>query len=166
MKKEEDPVTATLEHIEQEPDLASPEPYSKKLMAAGVVGRIWLWFVVGCVLITLIPMLFGWRPYVIQSGSMQPRIKVGDIVLASPNHDPKVLLGHVTVFEDPEFPGRVKTHRVIRIAKNGRLVTKGDANQSADSLPVSVDKVRGIGRLMVRYAGPRQGNGSTSSCSG
>ena len=59
-------------------------------------------------------MLFGWRPYVIQSGSMMPRIKVGDIVIASPNHDPKLLLGHVTVFQDPDFPDRrIKTHRVI-----------------------------------------------------
>jgi signal peptidase I len=150
---EEDPVTATLEHVEQEPEQRSPQRYSRKLLAGGVVGRIWLWFVAGCLAVTLIPMLFGWRPYVIESGSMQPRIKVGDIVIASPNHDPKMLLGHVTVFQDPDFPSRVKTHRVIRIAKDGRLVTKGDANPTADSQPVRLDKVRGIGRLMVRYAG-------------
>ena len=148
-------MTATLEHVEQEPDQLAPAPYSKKLLFGGTVGRIWLWFVAGCLAVTLIPMLFGWRPYVIQSGSMQPRIKVGDIVIASPNHDPQMLLGHVTVFQDPDFPGtdRMKTHRVIRIAKDGRLVTKGDANQSADSQPVRLDKVAGIGRLMVRCAG-------------
>jgi len=146
-------VTVTLEHVEQEPDQLTPPPYSKKLLFGGTLGRIWLWFVAGCIAVTIIPMLFGWRPYVIQSGSMQPRIKVGDIVIASPNHDPKVLLGHVTVFQDPEHPSRVKTHRVIRIAEDGQLVTKGDANQSADSVTVRVDKVRGIGRLMVRYAG-------------
>jgi signal peptidase I len=148
-------VTATLEHVEQEPGQLAPAPYSKTLLFGGTLGRTWLWFVAGCLAVTIIPMLFGWRPYVIQSGSMQPRIKVGDIVIASPNHDPKVLLGHVTVFQDPDFPGteRMKTHRVIRIAKDGRLITKGDANQSADSVPVSVDKVAGIGRLMVRWAG-------------
>ena len=27
-------------------------------------------------------MLFGWRPYVVESGSMQPRIKVGDVITA------------------------------------------------------------------------------------
>jgi signal peptidase I len=148
-------VTATLEHVEHEPDQLTSPPYSRKLLFGGVMGRIWLWFVVGCLAVTIIPMLFGWRPYVIQSGSMQPRIKVGDIVIASPNHDPKVLLGHVTVFQDPDFPGtdRIKTHRVVRIAKDGRLITKGDANQSADSVPVALDKVQGIGRLMVRWAG-------------
>jgi signal peptidase I len=146
-------VTSTLERVEQEPDRLAPDPYSKRLLVGGVVGRIWLWFVAGCLLVTIIPMLFGWRPYVIQSGSMQPRIKVGDIVIASPNHDPQQLLGHVTVFQDPDFPDRVKTHRVIRIAKDGRLVTKGDANPTADSQPVRLVKVQGIGRLMVRYAG-------------
>jgi len=141
--------------MEQEPDQLTPPPYSKKLLFGGTVGRIWLWFVVGCLAVTLVPMLFGWRPYVIQSGSMEPRIKVGDIVLASPNHNPAQLLGHVTVFQDPDFPNtdRMKTHRVIRIDKDGLLVTKGDANQSADSVPVSLDKVAGIGRLMVRWAG-------------
>jgi signal peptidase I len=146
-------VTATLEQVEQQPSQLAPERYSRWLMAGGILGRIWLWFVVGCLAVTLIPMLFGWRPYVIQSGSMQPRIKVGDIVIASPNHDPNTLLGHVTVFQDPDRPNRIKTHRVIRIARDGRLITKGDANQSADSMPVSVDKVQGIGRLLVRFAG-------------
>jgi signal peptidase I len=153
--EEVDTITATLEHLEQEPDQVTPPPYSKTLLFGGTVGRIWLWFVVGCLAVTLIPMLFGWRPYVIQSGSMEPRIKVGDIVLASPNHNLNQLLGHVTVFQDPDFPNtdRMKTHRVVSIAKDGRLVTKGDANQSADSVPVSLDKVAGIGRLMVRWAG-------------
>jgi signal peptidase I len=146
-------VTATLEHIAQEPGQLTPPPYSKKLLFGGTVGRIWLWFVAGCLAVTIIPMLFGWRPYVIQSGSMQPRIKVGDIVIASPNHDPKILLGHVTVFHDPDFPDRMKTHRVIKINKDGRLVTKGDANPTADSQPVRLDRVVGIGRLMVRWAG-------------
>jgi signal peptidase I len=148
-------VTAMLEHVEQQADEQASEPYSKKLLFGGTMGRIWLWFVAGCLAVTLIPMLFGWRPYVIQSGSMQPRIKVGDIVLASPNHDPKQLLGHITVFQDPDFPGtdRMKTHRVIQIAKDGLLVTKGDANQSADSVHVPVTQVAGIGRLLVRFAG-------------
>ncbi len=153
--EEVDTVTATLQDVGQEVDQLTPPPYSRKLLFGGVVGRIWLWFVVGCIAVTLVPMLFGWRPYVIQSGSMQPRIKVGDIVLASPNHNPAQLLGHVTVFQDPDFPNtdRMKTHRVVSIDKDGRLVTKGDANQSVDSVPVSVGKVMGIGRLMVRWAG-------------
>ena len=58
--------------------------YSRLRLAAGIVGRTWLWFLAGCLLVTVVPMLFGWRPYVIESGSMSPRIKVGDIVLSAP----------------------------------------------------------------------------------
>lgn len=121
----------------------------------GFLGRAWLWFIAGCLVVTFIPMLFGWRPYVVESGSMQPRIKVGDIILSSPEHDAKKLLGHVTVFKDPEagHTDTVKSHRVIKINKDGTLETKGDANQSADPTPVPMANVKGIGRLLVRWIG-------------
>ena len=72
----------------------------------GVIARVWLWFLVGCLLVTFVPMLFGWRPYIIESGSMEPRIKVGDVVLASPEQDPQKLLGRVTTFDDPDRRGQ------------------------------------------------------------
>ncbi len=84
---------------------AIPRAVQPWRLSAGIVGRTWLWFLAGCLLVTLIPILFGWRPYVVESGSMEPRIKVGDVVLASPEHDPETLLGHVAIFDDP-LPGR------------------------------------------------------------
>lgn len=121
----------------------------------GFFGRAWLWFVAGCLVVTFVPMLFGWRPYVIESGSMTPRIKVGDVILSSPEHDAKKLLGHVTVFKDPDAyrAGTVKSHRVISINPDGTLVTKGDANPTADPTPVPMGNVKGIGRLLVRWIG-------------
>jgi signal peptidase I len=144
-------VTAIAEASPASPPVETP--YSDWVLAAGILGRAWLWFLAACVAITIIPVIFGWRPYVIQSGSMQPRIKVGDVVLASPNHNPQQLLGHVTVFSDPAFPGRVKTHRVITIRHDGTLVTKGDANPTADTAPVDLHEVRGLGRLLIRFIG-------------
>jgi signal peptidase I len=136
--------------------LIEPEPKprnSRWLLLAGLVGRAWLWFVVGSLLITFVPLLFGWRPYVIVSGSMKPHISVGDVILASPNHDAQSLLGHVTVFDDPSRPGHIKSHRVIKVNDDGTLTTKGDANPTADSDPVPISAVRGMGRLMVRWVG-------------
>src|SRR3954447_21556526 len=133
---------------------ATPEPgprHHRLRLTFGVVARVWLWFLVGCLLVTFVPMLFGWRPYIIESGSMEPRIKVGDVVLSSPEQDPQKLLGHVTTFNDPGRPGKIKTHRVIKINDDGTLQTKGDANQTPDSLAVPLDQVRGIGRLLVRW---------------
>lgn len=132
-----------------------PRPASNVTLFGGFVGRTWLWFLGGCLVVTLLPLLFGWRPYVVESSSMAPRIKVGDVILAAPEHNPQKLLGRVTVFHDPD-PGRVgsiKSHRVVAINSDGTLTTKGDANQSVDSVHVKVSAVVGLGRLLVRYVG-------------
>ena len=136
---------------------ASPTPtrrYARTRLAAGLIGRSWLWFIMGCLLVTLVPMLFGWRPYVIESGSMEPRISVGDVVLAAPiaAADRGDLLGRVTVFDSPEIPGKVITHRVVRF-DGTQIVTKGDANQTVDSAKITMSSVRGLGRLLVRWVG-------------
>jgi signal peptidase I len=137
-----------------EPHEAPDGAYSRWRLTFGIVGRTWLWFMAGCLLVTLIPILFGWRPFLIESGSMQPRIKVGDVVLSAPTHASDAdLVGHVVVFDDPDFAGRVKTHRVVAVADGGGLVTKGDANLTNDSMTVPRDHVIGLGRLLVRYVG-------------
>ena len=128
-------------------------PYGSVRLAAGILGRAWLWFLAGCLVITLVPALVGWRPYLIESGSMGPRISVGDVVVASPTQDPLALVGHVAVFTDPDRPDRNKTHRVVSVAPDGRLVTKGDANATNDSTTVDITAVHGMGRLLVRFVG-------------
>jgi signal peptidase I len=139
------------------PALAGPQPrpVSNLTLFGGFVGRTWLWFLGGCLVVTLVPLLFGWRPYVVESSSMAPRIKVGDVILAAPEHDPQKLLGRVTVFHDPDPDkiGSIKSHRVVAINSDGTLTTKGDANQSVDSVHVKLSGVVGLGRLLVRYVG-------------
>jgi signal peptidase I len=135
---------------------AEPGPtarYPARLLIGGLVGRTWLWFVAACVAITLLPILIGWRPYVVQSGSMEPRIDVGDVVLAAPASSADELLGRVTVFDDPAHPGTTKTHRVIGLNADGTLTTQGDANPTADSSPVPFKDVKGLGRLLVQFTG-------------
>ena len=140
---------------ESEPAPAPEEQprYSRLRLTAGVLGRTWLWFVGGCLAVTLVPILFGWRPFVVESGSMEPRINVGDVILAAPETDPSVLLGHVAVFTDPAIPDHVKTHRIVAINGDGTMTSKGDANPTADSAQVTVADVRGLGRLLVGFVG-------------
>ncbi|HLF43398.1 MAG TPA: signal peptidase I [Acidimicrobiia bacterium] len=127
--------------------------YSKMRLTLGVLGRAWMWFVGACLLITILPMAFGWHPYVILTGSMAPNIEAGDIVLSSPDSDPDLMLGRVVVFEDPGKPDHVLTHRVIAFNDDATLTTKGDANPTPDSIPVEIEAVDGLGRLLVRYVG-------------
>jgi len=129
------------------------QPYSKATLALGLLGRAWLWFLATCLLITILPVAFGWHPYVVLTGSMEPNIGAGDIVLASPDPDPDLLLGRVVVFTDPAQPDHVLIHRVIAFNGDGTLTTKGDANPTPDSTLVEIEAVEGLGRLLVRYVG-------------
>jgi signal peptidase I len=127
--------------------------YARRRLYAGLVGRSWLWFIVGCLAITLVPILFGWRPYVVESGSMEPRINIGDVILASPVTDRAEVLGRVIVFNSSSKRGEILTHRVVRFDGSEQLVTKGDANRIEDTGRIKMSDVRGLGRLLVRWVG-------------
>ncbi len=134
-------------------EVPQPRRTSTPLFVSALVARTWLWFIAGCVVVPLLPMIIGWRPYVVESGSMLPRIDGGDVGLAAPETDPKALLGRITVFDDPGDPGKVKTHRDLTINDDGTMVTKGDANPTPDSQPIQISDVRGLGRLLVSFVG-------------
>ena len=101
---------------------------------------------------TAIPMAFGWQPVSIVSGSMAPLIGVGDVIVAEPYTGQELLPGSVIVFEDPVWGGMV-SHRIESTNEDGTLTTRGDANRSADSTPVGLEAVVGIGRILVPEIG-------------
>lgn len=114
-------------------------------VAASAVITLLLW--------AFTPILVGWTPVVITSGSMTPMVQPGDIVVTSPVDDPATLaLGDVVTYRRPGNDRRV-THRIHSIGDDGVLRTKGDANQHPDSDPLTSDRVEGRGRLLVPYAG-------------
>ena len=127
--------------------------YSMLRLTAGILGRAWLWFLAACLAVTLLPIAFGWHPYVIVTGSMEPGISAGDIVLASPDPVIEESLGRVITFEDPAQEGFVLTHRLVSSNEDGTLVTKGDANPTVDSVPVPRESITGLGRLLVQFVG-------------
>jgi signal peptidase I len=98
-------------------------------------------------------MLLGWHSYVIVTGSMEPSINAGDVVLASPDPVIEDSIGRVISFQDPARPDHVLTHRLVSINQDGTLVTKGDANPTPDSVAVAEESVTGLGRLLVQFVG-------------
>ena len=98
------------------------------------------------------PVIRGWSPTVITSGSMDPSISVGDVLVAGPVDEDRLLPGAVIVFDDPSGSGFV-SHRLVDVLPTGEYVTWGDANENADSTPIRPDQVRGIGRLVVPFVG-------------
>lgn len=116
--------------------------------AAGLVAlNVAMWLLIFSI---AAPLVLGWRPVAIVSSSMEPTISEGDVVVIDP--EAEITVGAVVTYEDPDGRGLI-THRVIEIADDGDLITRGDANTESDSTPISVDAVVGRGRLLIPMAG-------------
>ena len=86
--------------------------------------------------------------FVILSGSMEPDIAPGDVVIVDASAP--VGVGDVVTFEeDGDVP---VTHRIVA-EENGQLVTKGDANENRDARPVPPENVLGKVVLTIPVIG-------------
>lgn len=105
-----------------------------RLVITGVISIGVIWFSVG---------IFPVFPSVIATGSMQPIIDPGDVILVKKVDSKDVQVGEVIQFVE----GDIKiSHRVIDIIKKeGKTlyVTKGDNNSVKDSEPVHPEEIKG-----------------------
>lgn len=96
-----------------------------------------------------VPMPFGVGSAVVLSGSMEPEISVGDLLIVSKQESYEV--GDVVVFQDGKL---AVTHRIVSISEN-EVITRGDANNTDDD-PITLDDIKGavvcvipcVGRLV------------------
>ena len=94
----------------------------------------------------------GQTVYAVLSGSMEPEISVGSVVI-SEKIDPETLTAGQIVTYSLEGDTTV-THRVVSNDKiNKQLITKGDANDVEDGSPVSYDQVIGHAKYYLPYVG-------------
>jgi len=86
--------------------------------------------------IALGPHLFGYRTATMLTGSMEPGIMPGDVVVTVPKPTSELKVGDVISYQIPIEDHRVETHRVTKIVrgKDGSttIVTKGDNNPNVD----------------------------------
>ena len=87
------------------------------------------------------PELFGWSRAVILSGSMEPSMSIGDLVIV--HREKEYRVGDIVVFDSG---GLSATHRILEKAQEG-FVTKGDANNVPDKELLSENHI--IGRVAV-----------------
>ncbi|MBI4939706.1 signal peptidase I [Kineosporia sp. A_224] len=112
----------------------------------------WL-FVLACLALwSLGPLVVGWRPAVVVTGSMLPTIRPGDVVVVDPGAT-GLHRGEIVLVRDASQPSGRVAHRVVEVKGNGDLVTKGDANPTADRAPRHPADVVGRVRLVVPAAG-------------
>ncbi len=92
------------------------------------------------------PSFLGIKTYVIVSGSMEPNIQIGDIVVVKSikNKEEAIKVGDVISFRKGHS---VITHRITNIEKdeNGilRIATKGDNNNTEDSERILINNIEG-----------------------
>lgn len=105
------------------------------------VIMIALVLVVAVILITRIngntPSFMGYSIYRISSGSMEPTLEVGDVILVKECEPQDLQIGDIVTFQgEGIYEGKIITHRVIKATyeENGQLYfdTKGDANKNDD----------------------------------
>jgi signal peptidase len=101
--------------------------------------------------VVLPTVVLGWSPNAITSGSMEPAIRTGDVVVGNPNVPTDLAPGAVVTFE--ANTGMLITHRVIDVGADGRYITRGDANSDPDRPSITHDDIRSVGRILVPLAG-------------
>ena len=103
-----------------------------------------------------VPELVGGdRSYIVLSGSMEPAISTGDVVLVSQVAPGAIGVGDVITFRRTGSDVAV-THRVVEVVQSDRGVafrTKGDANEAADPGAVAAADVVGRVLLTIPYLG-------------
>lgn len=89
-----------------------------------------------------VPSVFGFSVLQVQSGSMEPEISVGGVVITHRTDPDELGVNDVISFysNDTSISNEVNTHRIIGIieSESGERIfrTKGDANNLADSASV------------------------------
>ncbi|WP_136718338.1 signal peptidase I [Halorientalis salina] len=86
--------------------------------------------------------------FVILSGSMEPAVSPGDVVIVDASA--AIAVGDVITFDDGNAVPT--THRVVGI-EDGQYVTQGDANQNPDTQRVALGDVLGRVTLTIPYIG-------------
>ena len=92
------------------------------------------------------PTIFGYQTYFIKTGSMQPELCPGDVIISKKYDGGELDAGDngdvVTFYEKNDKTQMSITHRVIEI--NGdEIITKGDANNKADD-PITKDNIEAV----------------------
>lgn len=81
------------------------------------------------------PHTGAYRTVTVLSDSMQPTFSKGDMIVVTPAPTRSVQVGDVITYQAPVGDRHVVTHRVQEVVEAGpqpTVVTKGDANESAD----------------------------------
>ncbi|MEM4717454.1 MAG: signal peptidase I [Desulfurococcaceae archaeon] len=109
------------------------------------ISKLPLYFVTIFILITILQVYAGLRFYVVSSGSMNPTLNIGDLVIVC-NTCKDLNTGDIIAYISK---WGVIVHRVVEVDENQNyVITKGDANSYVDPDPVPFKYV--VGKVLLR----------------
>ncbi len=136
----------------------------------GIVGKICKFFFFGIAFIILliaaiimykantdpakVPDVFGYKPMIVLSGSMETSIHTGDLVFVKMVDTTTLKKNDVIAFRNES--DTVTTHRIVEIVfEDGKqyFKTKGDANNAEDTNLVAMEDVEGLYVARIPKAG-------------
>lgn len=100
-----------------------------------------------------IPSFFGWKPFIVLSGSMEAEICTGDLVIVKEVNPSILKKQDIIAFKEDEI---VITHRIVDIIEeNGikKYITKGDNNNTQDKGYVVDEQVEGLYQFKITGLG-------------
>lgn len=123
-------------------------PLCSWLSQAGQIAAWAITAVLGLAIVVtvLIPRLIGAESFTVVSGSMEPAIPTGSIVVSRPIAVEDVRFNDVITFQMESGKSQTVTHRVIGVDfadGQQQFRTQGDANSVEDPVPVLPVQVRG-----------------------
>lgn len=102
------------------------------------------------IIIFVVPLIIGFKPYVIKSGSMVPTFKIGDVAYTKKVAFSSLKDGDIIGFRLDD--NTTVTHRV-KEKHDSYIITKGDANKTEDAKYVYEDDLIGKVYFHVPYVG-------------
>lgn len=95
------------------------------------------------------PDLFGFKTYVIVSGSMTPKLNIGDVIIVKYVEKDKLSAGDIISFR---INDSIITHRIVDVV-DGEFQTQGDYNNTPDTELVKYENIEGKYVLSIPYLG-------------
>ncbi len=122
------------------------------LYGAGTVSMLMISMASSLSLWIALPWGFlGWSPTLVTSGSMEPLVTPGDVVMIRPVGADELVPNTVILFERAD--GERVLHRIVEQLPDGTLRTQGDANAVPDSEFLHAEKIQGAAVLAVPWVG-------------
>ena len=117
-------------------------------------GFAFMILVMTAAMLTFLAPRLGWSVDAVYSGSMEPELKVGGVVVTRPVEAEDIKAGDTITFYSP-LDEKLTSHRVIILEEGSQLHfwTKGDVNEDADPFSVPAENVVGKVCFHIPYLG-------------